>query len=160
MKVTPEFFDIDMNQLDVEWLRQPRMFFTTAEALAEARRDFEQAKSELDLTDAELDKAIRANPEEYGLPQKTTETMISKTIIACENHTAASDEIQMKKHRVDVLQAAVTALDHRKKALENLVQLHGQNYFSTPIAKGNSKDVIEEAKKIKSRRGKRRKRDA
>ena len=45
---------------------------------------------------------------------------------------------------MDMIQAAVIALDHRKSALERMVSLHGQNYFSTPVISGEGKDNVEE----------------
>jgi hypothetical protein len=36
------------------------------------------------------------------------------------------------KYEAEVLQGAVNAVDHRKDALENLVRLHGLQYFAGP----------------------------
>jgi hypothetical protein len=45
----------------------------------------------------------------------------------------------------------VAALDHRKKALENLVYLHGQSYFSAPTAPRGMKDRMDEVEKASVR---------
>jgi hypothetical protein len=65
----------------------------------------------------------------------------------------------MLRHKASVLKVAVTALDQRKKALEKLVDLHGQDYFSTPRAKGENREKMEELetslrrKRTQKRRG-------
>jgi hypothetical protein len=55
------------------------------------------------------------------------------------------------KDRVNKVEAVVTALDHRKKALENLVYLHGQSYFSAPTAPRGMKDRMDEVEKASVR---------
>ena len=95
--------------------------------------------------------------------------MIGKAIILAEEYQYAQKLVFIAKHRVDVLSGAVTALDHRKKALENLVDLHGRNYFSTPRIDTRHlgsegiekfKETVEdiENEKVKARNKKRRKR--
>ena len=34
----PDFFELDKNRLDVEWTKQPKLYWQTAEKLADARR--------------------------------------------------------------------------------------------------------------------------
>jgi len=69
-----------------------------------------------------------------------------------KSYKVAAKEVLRLRHAADVLQAAVTALDHRKKALENLVYLHGQNYFSEPHARdGDSRETVNAATKRAAR---------
>ena len=139
-----DFFDIDKNILDEEWVNQPKMFFDYASQLADARKDFEEMKAALDVTSAELDKAIRESPEEFDLEGKTTETLIRNTIIQQKDYQDAQQDVINTQHKVNILQAAVTALDHRKSALERLVSLHGQNYFASPQATNDSAKTYKE----------------
>ena len=53
------------------------------------------------------------------------------------------------KHKVDVLQVVVDALDHRKKALENLVTLHGMSYFASPKA---PKEIRNDVKEVEAQK--------
>jgi len=126
-----DFFNIDINMLDKEWLHQAELFFQWAVKLADARGRLEQAKGELDLTKAECDKAIRESPEDFGI-KKATETQVSLTIITLTEYKEALKTYQAAQYEVNVNQAAVQALDHRKSALERLVSLHGQKYFAQP----------------------------
>ena len=48
--------EIDENALDEEWVEQPSLYFRYASMVADARRDLDQAKANLDLTKAEVDK--------------------------------------------------------------------------------------------------------
>lgn len=63
---------------------------------------------------------------------KITETTVKNAVTSDREVQKARSAIIEAKHEVDVLSAAVSALDQRKRALENLVTLHGQSYFSTP----------------------------
>lgn len=147
-------FGIDKNLLDDEWLNQPKLYFNWAVQLEDARAEFEEVKAEFDVAKSEVDLAIRENPGDYeDLPKeavekgKVTEKMVASVLITQPEYKDAQQAVFTAKHRVGILQAAVTALDHRKKALEKLVDLHGQKYFATPRASENSREAMEEVEK-------------
>jgi hypothetical protein len=146
---------VDPNRLDDAWLNQPGLYFEYAEELASAKRELESLKTELDLVKAETDLAIRANPEEYEL-SKTTEAMVASTVLQQKGVREAQRHVIDARHRVDVLQAAVTAVEHRKALLQNMVQLHLANYFSTPRVSGEAKEMMDKVEKKSVRRGRRR----
>jgi len=147
-----DFLEMDLNCLDEMWLEQPRLYHRYAKKLATAKQKLEEDKAELELCKAELDRDIRSNPANFNL-EKITENVVSNTIITQERYRSLQAQLLDTKHEVDVLQAAVTTLDHRKRALENLVSLHGQDYFSTPRPKDNtSKEAIEEIEKTAIRK--------
>lgn len=153
-------FDIDKNRLDDEWLNQPKRYFQWAVQLEDARADvdeakraFDVAKAEFDEVKAEVELTIRNKPDKFNLP-KVTDKSIAAVLIMQPEYKEAQKElfktqkaIDIAKHRAGVLQAAVTALDQRKKALEKLVDLHGQKYFATPRASENSREAMEEVEK-------------
>jgi len=128
-----DLFDLDKHRLDDEWIEQPRAFREMAEKLADARRDMAQAKAQFELVEAELSLAVRKRPEDFGL-EKTTESSIGSMVIVQKKYKEAQQDYIDAKHQVDVLEAGVNALDHRKKALENLVQLQARDYFAAPVA--------------------------
>jgi len=148
MKQKDVEFDIaiDPNQLDTEWCDQPSLYFQYAAKLASARRDVDEAKADLDVTRAELDKAIRLDPASFGLV-KITEAAITSAIPTQEKFCDANEAVIEAKHRADILSAAVSALDHRKKALENLVSLFLSNYYSRPKASEKSKERMDDIEK-------------
>lgn len=139
-------FGIDKNLLDDEWLNQPKLYFRWAVQLEDARADLEIAKAEFDVVKSELDLNIRTSPDDYDLP-KVTDKAIAAAMMTQPGYEGAQKAVFEHKHRVGVLQAAVTALDHRKKALEKLVDLHGQKYFASPRASENSREAMEEVEK-------------
>lgn len=143
-------FEIDVNELDREWVGQPELFHTYAIQAADARLALDEAKAQLDITRAEIDKDIRDRPAHYDL-EKVTETALLSVLLLQPMHQKAVRAVNKAKHDLDIVQAAVTALDHRKKALENLVFLHGQNYFSTPRVSGDSVAKMKESAKKRTR---------
>ena len=89
------------------------------------------AKEKLDLTKAELDKEIRMHPESFDIA-KITEAAVTAAIISHSKYKEANRNYLDAKYESDVSSAAVRAIDARKDALENLVRLHGQQYFAGP----------------------------
>ena len=154
--------EIDITRLDEEWVNQPKQFFNWATQLADAKGNLDAERNRLDIAKAELDLDIRTNQTNYDIDKdkKLTENLILNTILQQDEYQDALGEVRNAKHRVDILQAAVQAFDHRKSALERLVSLHGQNYFSTPMAKDeNSRDVINDIEKNAARGKKKKKRN-
>jgi len=130
MKFDPR---IDKFALDEEWLNQPPFFHEYAEQLANAKRETEEAKNELELTKAELDLSIRKNPDAYDIP-KITEKVVENVVIVQREVQEAQQKVIQAKHKEDLLGAAVRTLEQRKTALENEVKLALADYYSTPQA--------------------------
>ena len=122
---------IRQDELEMEWLDQPSLMFKYAKNAAEMRRLLDLSKEKLDLVKAEIDKEIRTNPEKFGI-EKITETVVANSMLATFKYKKANEEFLNAKYEVDVAQAAVVAMSQRKDALENLVRLHGQQYFAGP----------------------------
>jgi hypothetical protein len=122
---------IDETALDVEWLDQPSLMFRYARNAAQARQIVDRKKENLDVVKAELDTDIRTNPGEYDL-EKLTEGAILNTILQQKKYRDAYKDYVDAKYEADIAQAAVVAMAQRKDALENLVRLHGQQYFAGP----------------------------
>lgn len=136
---------IEESALDLEWLQQPKLMMNYAQLAAEAAKEYEIAKEKIAITKAELDKSIRTNPENYGI-SKITETVIENTIILQDSYKECSSNLIQCKYQFEIARAAVTAIDQKKTALENLVKLHGQQYFAGPKV---PRDLSAEFKKKK-----------
>jgi len=145
--------EIDEFRLDEEWIGQPKLYFTWAKKQAVAVRRLDQVKSALDVTRADLDADIRSSPESYDVA-KITEKVVENLILGNDGYQAAVAAVGKAKYELEILRATTTALEHRKQTLENLVKLHGQNYFSTPHADGDNREVMGNAEKRAARRGK------
>jgi len=126
-----ELLNIDQLRLDRECVRQPALYFKFAEKLADAKLTLEECDSQISELRLSLAKKIRANPTNYGL-EKVTEAALHEVISNKDVVKQAEEERRKARHRVDVLGAFVTALEHRKRSLTLLVELHGQKYFANP----------------------------
>lgn len=123
--------NIDQSALDVEWLRQPKLILKYSQHETECRRDYDKAKADLEIVEAELDKEIRNKPEKFGL-DKITETAIKKAIQTSEHYQGAEEKVAEAQYEWNMAQAAVRSIYAKKDALENLVRLFGQQYFAGP----------------------------
>ena len=149
---------IDVESLDVEWADQPTLMFKYTKISAEARMELDEAKENLGVVKAEIDLQIREKPEKFGIV-KLTEAAVQSAIILDEDFGKANKECMKAAYELEMAQGAVRAVDQRKQALENLVRLHGLQYFAGPkiprdLSKEyNKKQVQKEADaKIKIRR--------
>lgn len=150
-----KFFELDKHNLDEEWTNQPALYWKSAENLAHARAAYERAKTETKVVEAELDKEIRTNPAAHGL-EKITEPAIKNTINLNPKYRKAVDDEILKMHIKDLYEAEIYTLDNRKKALENLVQLHLANYYSSPKLPNKEGEVMKRAERDHGFRTKRR----
>ena len=124
-------FEIDKYRLDVEWQKQPKLFYEYSLKLAEAQRQADEAANALKAVEASVASAIRRDPGKFKL-EKVTESAIKENVPLQPDYINAIERVNETKHAVGILVATVRALEHKKRALEKLVDLHGQNYFSEP----------------------------
>ena len=131
---------IEETKLHVECLDQPRLMKKYSDLLAEAKRALEHEKHRLDVLKAELDKAVRANPEVYEIHGKITEAQVTAAITTSADHKKLSEAIIELQYEVNMLKGTVDAINSKKDMLEELIRLHGQNYFSGPNVPHNIED--------------------
>lgn len=140
--------DIDLDRLEQEWLEQPTRMQNACKRLAKAKKKVAEAKANLELVHAKCGIKVRKTPRKYGLT-KVTEPGIKETILTLQEYQDAQqlhiDAVYMK----DNLEALVSALDHRKKALENEVTLWSQGYFSTPRLRVDASDEAKDRIRVK-----------
>ena len=129
--ITEDELRIDDSALDVEWLEQPSLMRRAVKEASQARKELDSVKANLELVQAQVDKQIRENPEEYGLV-KTTETVIHNTILMQEKYQSAYQKVVDASYRLNLAQGIVRTVEQKKDALENLVRLYGQSYFAGP----------------------------
>lgn len=137
-----EFLDIDLLNLEKEWVQQPKKYYIWGKRLSKAKKKLEKSKVSLDLIKSEIDSMIRSDPEKHGLV-KATEAAISNAVLQNEEYKKAMDRHIRLKYKVDILQTAVNAMIQRKEALESAVRLHGQSYFSIPKANSITKETVD-----------------
>ncbi len=150
-KETEFDYDADLNinedALDVEWLEQPRLFLKYSQLLADARRTQDQLKERDEVLRAEIATGVRANPTEYGI-DKVTVDAVNNAVAQDSRVNQSAQALREAAYEVDMFKAAVSAFEHRKAALENLVRLAGQNYFATPAVPRNLHEERERLHKL------------
>lgn len=122
---------IDPHRLDEEWMNQPGLYMFWSEKAQKARAVADKAKFELEKLEAVVAQEIRKKPSKYGL-DKITETGIRNAVLLDPRIQSATFGLIDLRTKADVLAKFVTALEQRKKALENLVYLTAQGYYSAP----------------------------
>lgn len=145
-----KLLEIDINALDVEWIRHPAVFMEISEELADARKKLDKLKWKYDVMAADEENDIRSNPEDHGIT-KITEGLVKSAIASSSKLQAFQGKILDQQHEVGLLSSCVTALEHKKRALEKLVILHGQQYFAGPAAPRASKALTEDMAKQRAR---------
>lgn len=123
--------EIDPLRLDEEWQNQPKQRQVFGELLADAQLELDTAKANLSVVEAEADRDIRECPSDYGI-EKISEARVSATITLHPAVKVATKKLNEARHKVNVLEAAVAGLEHRRAALKSMVELHGQDYFAAP----------------------------
>ena len=150
MKQAPSVVQIDEHNLDKECINLPSQYLQYAHLSAEAKRDVGELKAELDVVEADLSKLVRADPAKYGI-EKLTEAGLKEVVRTRKAYREAQDKLQEAQYHAELAQAVVWALEHKKRALTMLVELHGMGYFSNPKISASGKAAVEEMTKCKVR---------
>lgn len=143
---------IDENSLDLEWLDQPALMMKYARYEAEMERAKDEAKERLDLLEADLDRQVREDPELFGVKVKVTETVFKNTVHAQEEYMEEYKRYLDAIYNYNIAKAATRAVQQRKDALENLVKLHGQQYFAGPKVPHDLTDMRQAKEKTRNER--------
>ena len=134
--------NIDPGRLDIECIRQPDRFFFWAQAAVVASTELDRAKLHLDLLKVQLELECRQNPTDFGVV-KPTEAAIDAAVKCHPKYQAANEAYNKAKSDSKLLDAAVATMEQKKRMLENLITLHGQQYFAGPSV---PRDLVSEWK--------------
>jgi len=151
---------VDKFALDDEWRIQSDLYFKWAKRSVDASLLVNITKDALEVRKAQIDKAVRANPREFGIEKVTNEALNNAATLDKEYRKLTEDLIQLK-YEESMLEAAVKTMEHKKQSLENLVKLFLNNYYAEPSipkqAKENEEVKIEEEqrRRLNERRVKR-----
>jgi len=153
-----ERITINPDALDVEFLGQAELMLNICQETAIAKEKLNYAKEKLDV-----EKAKAAN-RARGELDKPTVAAVDQFITLDKEVLDQQEKLRRAQFEYDLLSGAVKAVDQRKTALENLVRLHGQQYFAGPSVPRNlSEEVIDRTRrdrdkaKMRQRRENRRK---
>ena len=125
------FLQLSRLKLDQHCLEQVEWMDEYVELTADAKQKVEEVEAELTLNDAELYRRCRKDPDKF-IEGSVTEPAIKNAVLAHPRHVELVKKVIKAKHALDICTGAVRTLEHRKRMLELMVSLHGQQYFSVP----------------------------
>jgi hypothetical protein len=123
--------EIDENNLPVEWQGQANMMLQVGVDMADAQQEADEAQARFSVVVAKLDAAIRAEPAEFGI-SKVTETTVQHAVVRQPEHIAAQGDLFAARHTLNVMKAAVQAVQHRKSALQGMTDLWLRQWHAEP----------------------------
>lgn len=141
--------DIDLGQLEVELAQHSRLWKAASNELREAKRRKRKAASRQKVVEAEIRLKIIRHPKEFGIV-KGTEKEVDAVLTTHEKVVGAIEKLHEAEYEIDIYQAQVTAREERRRNLEDLVKLHGQDYFAVPRMSG-SPEIKEKVEATRSR---------
>ncbi len=136
---------IDAEALDVEWINQARTALKYGRHWAECKQELTLTEENIKLVRSELTKEANEDSDKYlGEGVKPTGINIESYYRNHKRHKAAKQEWVDAQFEADVAEIAYKEFSYaRKAALENLVKLHGQQYFAGPSVPRNLTEEIE-----------------
>ena len=143
---------IDVTSLDVEWVEQAELAMKYGRLWADAQDECSKAEEFVKYTRSRLIIKATKDPEGVlGKGIKSTEIQLEAYYRTHKDYIAAKDDWLEKLNVVNTLAVAKNEISFtRKSALENLVTLHGQNYFAGPSVPRNLKEKMEQRKETRN----------
>lgn len=143
---------IDPDYLDAEFMNHPTVFMKYAAASARASKKAKMAEERLKTLRSQLIKDANENPDgTLGKGIKANAQIVEAFYRCDEDYKKAKKAMIEAQFEADLLNNAVFAFQARKSALENLVRLHGQEYFSTPQEPRDLPEAAERLAEIKKK---------
>ena len=135
---------IDETALDVEWVEQARLSLKYGRHWAECKNELTLAEENIKLVRSELIKEANEDPEGcLGEGIKPTAPVVEAYYRNHKRHKAAKQEWVEAMFEANVAEIAYKEVSWtRKAALENLVKLHGQQYFAGPSVPRNLSEEV------------------
>jgi len=121
---------INKHSLDAECVSQPSYYFRYAEAAQQAKHRVGELEDRLKLIIAEQNIAIRNDFITQGT--KFTESVIDAELTKDTKCMEARALLRHAQKEAATLAVAVSAFDHRRSSLDNLVKLYNSGYWAQP----------------------------
>ena len=134
---------IDIDSLELEWLRQPSLYMKYAEKAARADQRVKSLKQKLIVL-----KATIWQREVLKAEKKPTDKQLDAFVESDPEYEKLSDEIISATYESDIFYSAVKAMDHKKSSLENEVKLWQGGYFSGPKEPHNTEGMTVKARAL------------
>ena len=124
---------IDENSLDIEWLEQASLAMKYGKIWNDAKKKVRMIEEQIKVTRSELIEEAYENPQELLNVSKATAQTVEAYYRNDEAYKELKDALIEAEHELNIIEIAKNEICFtRKSALENLVVLHGQQYFAGP----------------------------
>jgi hypothetical protein len=153
---------IDPQSLETCLVNQAEDYAKWNKAWAQATRERDQAKENLNVVWEHLAKKARTDWDLYGFFKVPTDGMIKEWVPAQQKYIDANIEYIDSAYKVNILAGAKQAFEHRKSALSDLVKLYLSGYYADENLVGKearellqeirTKDHIEQLNKTDQRK--------
>ena len=135
---------IEETALDIEWLDQAALSLRYGKYFAECKRNLSNAQEKIKVIRSELVKEVNEDPEGCCNKSKPNAGDIEAYYRNHKDHRAIKEKIIELQYELDIAEVAKNEVSFtRKAALENLVRLHGQQYFAGPSVPRNLEEEVE-----------------
>lgn len=137
---------IDRDNLEDELFRQSNLMWRYGKRVADLRVEMDRLKLAIDVKYASIANNIRAKPEKYGV-EKVSNDAVHSAVIASQGYQEVYNEWLDARHEYDVVNAALTAIEGKRKSMDNLTRLLEMDYYSQePSSIKHSADLRDKAK--------------
>ena len=133
---------IDKYKLDEECVTHAGLYYRYSELAANAKNQVGILTDNLKLILGEVNTEIRNKLIKQEA--KITEALINAEVEKSQKVVDAREELRDAELNLARLQAGVSAFEHRKSQLDNLVRLYCSGYFATPNNSGKERENINE----------------
>lgn len=141
--------EIDVDALDVEWAGQAALSMKYVKHYAKCRKRLTLAEEAIKVIRAELIKRANSDPVRFCNKEKPNAADIEAYYRNHPKHKAAKNEWVEAQYEFTMAEGAKNEFSFTRKAsLENLVTLHGQEYFAGPNVPRNLHDEMEKRKAL------------
>jgi hypothetical protein len=139
---------IDETALDVEWLEQPQLAVSYGQHVAGLRREVNRLEEQKKIRRSELIQEANEDPKGTVGKDKPNAADIEAYYRRDKGYQEIVDDLLSAQYDLEMAEVAKNEIAFtRKAALENLVRLHGQQYFAGPsVPRDLSKERQEQAR--------------
>jgi len=124
---------IDDTALDIEWCDQAELAMKYGRHWVECKNIVSEAEEKVKVVRAELVNRVNSNPMKFCNKEKPNIADIESYYRRHSRHKEAKKELLDAQYELSMAEIAKNEISFtRKVALENLVKLHGQEYFAGP----------------------------
>lgn len=128
----------DLFNLHLEWVRQSSLMMQYGKEAALAKKKMQVTHERVKVIRSSLIKSIKK------LKPNLTQQQVEAYYRTHPRHKKAKKKHIDAEYTYNMILAAIDSLRHKKSGLEDLVRLHGQQYFSDPnIPKELDRDQLE-----------------